>query len=100
MYFNNFNFNNENDWLDSINDSNFESNALLLFKFQYQYNSIYKAYVDLVCTNINSIDRIDKIPFLPIHFFKTHQVTIGNLTNATIFESSGTTQTINSKHYV
>jgi hypothetical protein len=37
---------------------------------------------------------------LPISFFKTHSITTTAFTPAAIFESSGTTQTINSKHLI
>jgi hypothetical protein len=37
---------------------------------------------------------------LPISFFKTHTVTAGPFTPETVFESSGTTQTLTSRHLV
>lgn len=47
-----------------------------------------------------TIDSIEKIPFLPIQFFKTNIVKTTEFEPKIIFESSGTTQTINSKHYI
>ncbi|HRN56738.1 MAG TPA: acyl transferase, partial [Agriterribacter sp.] len=41
-----------------------------------------------------------QIPFLPVSFFKTHRVQSTLFEPQMIFESSGTTQTINSKHYI
>ena len=40
------------------------------------------------------------IPFLPISFFKSHTVSTGSFEPEQVFESSGTTQTTNSKHLV
>ena len=50
--------------------------------------------------NPRSVNAVQKIPFLPIGFFKSHQVKTTSFKAETIFESSGTTGTINSKHYI
>ena len=47
-----------------------------------------------------NVDSIEKIPFLPVQFFKNNKVTTTEFEPEMIFESSGTTQTINSHHYV
>ena len=46
------------------------------------------------------IDNIARIPYLPIEFFKTHQVLSKNSTVDLIFESSGTSGMQRSKHYI
>jgi len=46
------------------------------------------------------VDEIEKIPFLPISFFKTDEIKTGKFNAEVIFKSSGTTQTINSQHHV
>jgi len=44
---------------------------------------------------------LEQIPFLPISFFKTHRVVSGNWQQeALLFESSGTTGMVPSRHYV
>ena len=44
---------------------------------------------------------MEQIPFLPIRFFRSHQVTCGNPEDAAlVFGSSGTTGTEQSRHYV
>ncbi|MDE1191705.1 MAG: acyl transferase [Arachidicoccus sp.] len=73
---------------------------LKVFHFQYENNIVYKDWCDLLKTDISSINSIEKIPFLPISFFKTHKVVCNVFEPEIIFESSGTTQTVNSKHYV
>jgi hypothetical protein len=74
--------------------------ALEIFYYQYTNNIIYKKYVDAIGCNVNEIDSITKIPFLPIHFFKTHTVICGNLDYTICFKSSGTTSTNPSKHFI
>lgn len=81
-------------------DFNCEQKALNIFRFQYQYNIVYRNYVDIIGVTPNDVQSLAAIPFLPIRFFKTHKVVATNFTPQLIFESSGTTQTINSIHYV
>ena len=56
--------------------------------------------MNAIGVNVDDVDTIAKIPFLPIRFFKTHQVVATDLNADIIFESSGTTETVNSMHYV
>lgn len=84
----------------SLQSSGMEAVALELFRFQYRENTIYRAYVDALRVDPSAVKDIRKIPYLPIQFFKTHAVVCGEFTPQLIFESSGTTQTINSKHLV
>lgn len=79
---------------------NFNEFALKLFDYQYEHNIVYRQFVDLLKIDKSSIDSYLKIPFLPISFYKTHKVISGNLNEQKIFESSGTTGQINSKHFV
>lgn len=71
-----------------------------LFRFQYLTNSLYRAYVDALKINPANVQEISQIPFLPIQFFKTHRVVCGEFEPQVVFESSGTTQTLNSRHLV
>jgi Acyl-protein synthetase, LuxE len=78
----------------------FESLALEIFQFQYAGNLVYRAYTDALRINPVTVDSITKIPFLPVRFFKSHEVRAGLFEPAAIFESSGTTGNINSRHFV
>ena len=71
-----------------------------VFRFQYEFNPVYRRYCDTLKIDIAQISLPGQIPFLPISLFKTHKVVTTNFDEAVIFESSGTTQTINSRHYV
>jgi len=79
---------------------NFNALAIELFQFQYENNSVYRQYCDILKVQANAVDTIQKIPFLPISFFKTHTVKTTDFEAETVFESSGTTGTINSKHFI
>jgi hypothetical protein len=78
----------------------FNELAIELFKHQYQNNTIYGQFCDSIHIQTTAIDTITKIPFLPISFFKTHAVKTGVFEPGTVFESSGTTETIPAKHFV
>lgn len=84
----------------SLDSTDFESVALALFEFQYQHNPVYKTYLDLLGANPYTIASLYQIPFLPIDFFKTHKVVATDFEPQAMFESSGTTQNIQSRHYV
>lgn len=90
-----------NTWdLFPADDKAFEKTALSLFLFQYNRIPIYKKYVDQLGIDINGIQTLTQIPFLPISFFKTNQVKAVDADIEIIFESSGTTLQVPSKHYV
>lgn len=74
--------------------------ALKIFLLQYDNNSLYKQYVDALGIVPEEINAIEKIPFLPISFFKTHQVKTTSFEPEIIFESSGTTGKTTSRHFV
>ncbi|WP_344979126.1 acyl transferase [Compostibacter hankyongensis] len=82
------------------NNADFEFLALELFFYQYRYNSCYRSYVDALRIDPRSIRHSAAIPRLPIGFFKTHRVYSGEGEPGLIFESSGTTGTVNSRHLV
>ncbi|WP_448099590.1 LuxE/PaaK family acyltransferase [Polluticoccus soli] len=74
--------------------------VLELFRFQYENNQIYQDWCNALGRQPEKVQHVEQIPFLPISFFKTHTVTCGNFEPELIFESSGTTQTINSRHLI
>jgi phenylacetate-coenzyme A ligase PaaK-like adenylate-forming protein len=84
----------------SLQEDGLEAAALALFQYQYQENALYRAYTDALHIRPDTVKSILKIPFLPIQFFKTHTVVCGAFEPELVFESSGTTQTVNSRHLV
>ena len=61
---------------------------------------MYQAFVNAIGIAPETVDSIEEIPFLPISFFKTHQVKTTDFEPEIIFESSGTTGANTSRHYV
>lgn len=84
----------------SSDGSDLEALSLATFRFQYRENALYRAYTDALRIQPDKVRSLAQIPFLPIQFFKTHQITCGSFEPQLVFESSGTTQTINSRHLV
>ncbi len=83
-----------------FNISNYQDLALQVFRYQYEHNSLYREYVDLLGVNPQFVNQLEAIPFLPIRFFKNHAVICGDALPPQWFESSGTTGMTNSRHYV
>ena len=84
----------------SCTAENFTEIAIKVFNFQYQNNKVYQAYCNILKTKPEEVTTLEKIPFLPIQFFKSKQITSTDFEPALIFESSGTTGSTNSKHFV
>ncbi|MES2794409.1 MAG: acyl transferase [Bacteroidota bacterium] len=82
------------------NRANFDQLALKIFRFQSENCQPYFEFLNHLSINIDSINSVDKIPFLPISFFKTQIVLGKNSLAETAFESSGTTGSNTSRHYV
>ena len=69
----------------------FEKIALKVFRFQYENNFVYQEFCDLLKTNPQKVKSLRQIPFLPIQFFKSHNVVSNNSPIQATFTSSGTT---------
>ncbi len=82
------------------NKKQFEKIALKVFRFQYENNTVYREFCDFLKTDIQKVKMISQIPFLPIQFFKSHQVVSNTNAIQVTFTSSGTTGMITSKHLV
>lgn len=83
-----------------VDEQGFEALALEIFRFQYDNNPVYREYVNALHINVPEVKSVARIPFLPIRFFKSHTITAGSFEPALVFESSGTTGSINSRHLV
>ncbi len=84
----------------TINAENFEPFCLDVFNYQYMECSVYHSYSNLLGKNPTNVSSIEEIPFLPIEFFKNHSVKSGHWKEEKIFQSSGTTNTGRSRHFV
>lgn len=82
------------------NEIDFEKTALEIFRYQAENNLVYKEYLQHLKKDVESISKINQIPFLPIEFFKSHKVVSSKNSAKEIFTSSGTTGAFTSRHYV
>ena len=70
----------------------FEEKALKIFRLQAGDCLVYKRYLNLLKIDVENINSIQKIPFLPIEFFKSNTILSKDKTAQITFSSSGTTQ--------
>ncbi|NOT50155.1 MAG: acyl transferase [Chitinophagaceae bacterium] len=89
-----------NDKVFGIKEESIEPLALEIFRFQAENNPVYRDFLQALKVDPSGIDDITRIPFLPVRFFKSHQIKTTLFEPQAVFESSGTTGSINSKHYV
>src|ERR1700693_1236235 len=78
----------------------FNDRATEVFKYQYLENPLYRNFSDRLHKSPGNIVELKRIPFLPVSFFKTEVIKAGNFDPEMIFESSGTTGTEPSRHFV
>lgn len=81
-------------------EKEFTEVALEVFRLQHSDNPVYRKFCDLLKINVQEVNSLAQIPFLPIEFFKSHKVLLKNKKHQKIFTSSGTTGKNTSNHYV
>ena len=84
---------------DIKNHSEFKKQCLDIYNFQYENNMVYQNYCNMICEDPTDINEINKIPFLPISFFKTKKI-LSTDNFEKVFYSSGTTTNSRSKHFI
>ena len=85
----------------SINsEADFVSVALDVFRYQHKNCSPYREYVDMLGYDVDAIESVKDIPFLPIEFFKTKEIITQEHPSQLEFTSSGTTGNQTSTHYI
>ena len=78
----------------------FEKIALKVFRYQYENNLVYQEFCDFLKVEKGNVKSLEQIPFLPIQFFKSHDVVSNSNPIQETFTSSGTTGIITSKHLI
>lgn len=81
-------------------EKEFNTLALEVFNFQFENNKVYRSFCDLLYIHPSDVKKAEDIPFLPIGFFKTHNVVSCVQKPVISFSSSGTTGSVTSKHHV
>jgi hypothetical protein len=95
-----FDYENFKSKIFSIQPENFQTYALEVFVYQYLHNPTYQIYCQHLGKSPDNVHSLQDIPFLPIEFFKTHQVMTGKWKSEKVFMSSGTTGMQRSEHHV
>lgn len=83
-----------------IEESGFEAAAVALFDYQWHENELYQSYCTHLSKNPTNVSRLTDIPFLPISFFKSHEIRSGSWKPEKVFKSSGTGNTSRSQHLI
>ncbi|OYQ37852.1 acyl transferase [Flavobacterium cyanobacteriorum] len=78
----------------------FEKLALKVFRHQFANNRVYRDFCTFLHVGPREVKSLQAIPFLPIQFFKTHNVVSSDTPAEATFTSSGTTGTATSRHLV
>ena len=81
------------------NNKQFEQKALEIFQFQAKNCEVYADFISFLKVDIKEVKSLIDIPFLPIQFFKTHQITSNKNPIQQTFLSSGTGG-VQSQHFV
>lgn len=89
-----------NTFFNIQNKADFEQLALKVFRHQFDNNRVYRSFCDLINRHPSDVDSINDIPFLPIQFFKSHEIVSNHNPAQKVFTSSGTTGSKTSMHIV
>jgi hypothetical protein len=82
------------------NKAEFEELALQVFRYQAKECDVYNAFINGLKIDVALVDKIEQIPFMPVEFFKSHKVIVGQGDADVVFTSSGTTGMVTSSHTV
>lgn len=85
---------------NATDTQSFETMALEIFRFQAARCPVYREYINLLKIDIEGIGDIFSIPYMPVSFFRDHDVMTGGGEPERIFLSSGTAGMKQSRHMV
>jgi hypothetical protein len=92
------------DLSDSIfkidNPGSFTQTTLGIFKFQSEWNAVYRDFISTLGRRVCDVKNLADIPFLPAEFFKSRKVVTQNGPDEIVFESSRTEGSAPSYHFV
>ena len=88
------------DWASIDHPETFDQIAMYRYRDQYAHVAVYQEFCDHLGRTPERVLAVSQIPYLPISFFKTHQVLRAGADTSHYFTSSATTGMVPSKHYV
>ncbi|MCB0737236.1 MAG: acyl transferase [Bacteroidetes bacterium] len=96
---------NKTDFVNKIfslkkSDSDFEALALQVFAYQFQSVSVYNQFCSHLGRTPENVNSISNIPFMPIQFFKKHELVDQNPVQKTFLSSGTGDYNQRSKHMV
>ena len=72
------------------NTKMFNEKCMEIFYFQAKYCGVYRDYLAAVNIQMSSVKKVEDIPFMPISFFKNHEISCMDHPHDLLFKSSGT----------
>ncbi len=87
-----------NDKVFGVKEEDFKALALEVFRFQGENNPVYKDFLQALKVDPATVRELTGIPFLPASFFKSHELKTTAFKPQVVFESSGSSGSINSRH--
>jgi len=82
------------------NQTDFLESALQIFEYQLNKSAVYQHFAGILKRSPDKIKSLTDLPFLPVEFFRNHMIISGEKPAEKIFESSGTTGNLTSRHFV
>lgn len=87
--------------LDTISSQNtFEDAVHYTLTYQYDNNSVFRAYCDLINRPPSAVTSIGNLPFLPISLFKSRRILTQEKEIEMVFRSSQTTAQAPAQHFI
>ncbi len=76
--------------------------ALRVFRYQFQHNTLFRAFSILNRYNPEGVKTLQGIPFLPVEFFRQHPIVTETVSESgrLTFSSSGTGGSVPSRHII
>jgi len=84
----------------SVTEADFSSLSLEIFKYQYNNNTVYRKFCQLMGRTPDDVRQSEAIPHLPISLFKHNLIKTNEFQPEIVFESSTTTGQVPSQHAV
>lgn len=87
-------------FLSVSSEEEFRQLSLGVFRHQSEANPVYRNYLHSLKIDPDRVHQAEDIPFLPIGFFRKHDVICGDILPQALFQSSGTTAASRSRHLI
>jgi hypothetical protein len=83
-----------------VTEDSFDELSMAIFRFQFTHNLLYREYCKLLGKDTGNVSVPEEAPFLPISFFKTHDIHTNAWNPRVVFTSSGTSGQTRSRHLI